>query len=114
MNILLSLPQAVDSESNSPAMFRAVFGNKKEGGGKRGDKKSHRHQGKRKNYLYDKTMGCQHSNEPILHLWAGILMRFIPVCIMWMLSFCVSLLTMTCIRWLLHYLMAIFRFSPLP
>ncbi|XP_073320788.1 protein TANC1-like [Pagrus major] len=26
-------------------MFRAVFGNKKEGGGKRGDKKSHRHQG---------------------------------------------------------------------
>lgn len=33
--------------SNSPAMFRAVFGNKKEGGGKRGDKKSHRHPGEK-------------------------------------------------------------------
>lgn len=27
-------------------MFKAVFGNKKEGGGKRGEKKSHKHAGK--------------------------------------------------------------------
>ncbi|PWA18924.1 hypothetical protein CCH79_00004972 [Gambusia affinis] len=32
-------------QRGTPAMFRAVFGNKKEGGGKKGDKKSQRNAG---------------------------------------------------------------------
>lgn len=35
-------------QRRTPAMFRAVFGNKKEGGGKKGDKKSQKNAGKSK------------------------------------------------------------------